>query len=353
MKIAMLTPYYNKVTRGNERFAQRMEEHFDIDVFFVPEKRKFKLTYKFQELLSKGMIDSAFTKFIGIEPKPVEFYFHNYWLEHIDEFRDYDIIWSQSCFWSVLLGKKISKRLGKPFVVTWQGNFSATLVLTALLNPDLLVVLTPEFKDRLPKFLQKNVKCIPSGIELDKFRKGKRYKTKIHSPIFLSTSSLTKSKNVDMIIEALSLCSGGSLIITSDGPDRDRILDLAQKKIPGRYKYLGVVDIDTLISLYNVADVYVQASQSEGLSAALLEAMATNTPVVAPEDNNRKWTIGNGGETVKYRTPYNFIKTMMHANMLDWDNRPREQAEKFDWKDTIKKYKDEFKCLVKKTADTK
>jgi phosphatidylinositol alpha-1,6-mannosyltransferase len=70
-------------------------------------------------------------------------------------------------------------------------------------------------------------------------------------------------------------------IITGDGHHRTDLEELALRTVePDRVRFLGTVDLETLINLYRAADLFVMASNGEGFGIAFLEAMCCGTPAV-------------------------------------------------------------------------
>jgi glycosyltransferase involved in cell wall biosynthesis len=90
-------------------------------------------------------------------------------------------------------------------------------------------------------------------------------------------------KRFDILLESFALLRSSRpnlrLIIAGDGTLRNTLESTAARVAPGACIFLGhQVDV---ASLHNALDCFVQSSDSEGISNALLEAMAVETPVVA------------------------------------------------------------------------
>lgn len=102
--------------------------------------------------------------------------------------------------------------------------------------------------------------------------------------VFVAVGRLVAEKRVDLVLRALGgLCRSGldcGLVVLGDGPERARLTALAGALgLSGRVRFLGLrPDVAAILAQ---ADVYVSASRVEGLSLALLEAMAAGLPVVA------------------------------------------------------------------------
>jgi glycosyltransferase involved in cell wall biosynthesis len=88
----------------------------------------------------------------------------------------------------------------------------------------------------------------------------------------------------DLVTAAESVLASNDvrLKIVGKGPLRDKLTEMVRERgIQDRVEFLGHVDRDRLVSLYQRATVHVVPSHYEGLPTVLLEAMACGRPVVA------------------------------------------------------------------------
>jgi glycosyltransferase involved in cell wall biosynthesis len=126
---------------------------------------------------------------------------------------------------------------------------------------------------------------IPNGV--DTSPDGVKRTYDLHSPVQLVfVGRLHEQKGVDTLLRSLSELGRRphdlpiSLQVVGDGPERAKLAELAAR--------LGVSDDVTFLgsrkdagSLLRRGDIFVLPSRAEGLSNALLEAMAVGLPVVA------------------------------------------------------------------------
>jgi len=246
MKIAMITPNYGYLERGAEAFTRNISDILikrghDVDIYgmgygdnviHVNGIRVDRgIGSKWKGLITKFRIEAAFKKFIGIEPDMSHYSFYR----NMELKGDYDVLWNNGEMFGTLLCHKIRKKYGIPFISTFHGNESMMMITEAMLKPDLYAVLTPRYKKFLDGKVGGNIKVIPNGVDLHNFNPDKKPLSKygideLDHPIFLSTSALTTKKRVHLIVEAISKING-SLVITHDGVERDKILKLAGKKL--------------------------------------------------------------------------------------------------------------------------
>ncbi len=117
----------------------------------------------------------------------------------------------------------------------------------------------------------------------------------------VSTRQLFEIYNIDLLIEAAPIVldeKDALFVICSDGPERERLEELALKKgVRGNFSFKGRIPTADISSELRSADVYVSASRSDSTSVSLLEAMACGVPpVVTNLEANREWiTDGENG----------------------------------------------------------
>ncbi|WP_018568409.1 glycosyltransferase [Streptomyces sp. PsTaAH-124] len=102
-----------------------------------------------------------------------------------------------------------------------------------------------------------------------------------HAPLVVCVGRLCRQKGQDVLLRAWGPVAervpGARLVLVGDGPDHDRLRDLA----PPSVAFTGAV-ADPL-PWYRAADVVVLPSRWEGMALAPLEAMACARPVVAAD----------------------------------------------------------------------
>jgi glycosyltransferase involved in cell wall biosynthesis len=105
-------------------------------------------------------------------------------------------------------------------------------------------------------------------------------------PVALFTGRLHRAKGLEHLLRAWKVVARrwkhARLWLVGDGPDRGRLVDLTdQLELRGKVILPGVFsDPEALLA---AADVFVLPSQQEGMSIAVLEAMAAGLPVVVSD----------------------------------------------------------------------
>jgi len=118
--------------------------------------------------------------------------------------------------------------------------------------------------------LPSRLQVIPNGIRVD------RFDALHHSPrrCIGTVARLVREKNYPLLLRAVAGMADIDLIFVGDGPLRDEL----ERQAGPRVQFLGQrTDVAKLLAGF---DVFVLSSNTEGMSIALLEAMAAGCPIV-------------------------------------------------------------------------
>ena len=176
----------------------------------------------------------------------------------------------------------------------------------------------------------------------------------------LSVSRLIKHKGIHYLISAFrdledrGLANGKKLVIVGDGFYTDNYVDYLKKLAQGRENiiFTGSQSGETLAELFENAYLFVQPSQSEGLSITLLEAMGYGKGILVsdiPENmepisqTSFNFENGNAEDLAKkleslLNHPEDVIKEGMRAQVVAED--------KFNWKNITQKVEALYLKLV-------
>jgi glycosyltransferase involved in cell wall biosynthesis len=137
------------------------------------------------------------------------------------------------------------------------------------------------------------VMVLPKGIDLVKFNNQNRADaTKINAIV---TRSLTSDYRHDIILNAFDLLNQKGidfqLTIVGDGAALPKLKDLSKKlNIENKVHFTGRIPNIQLPELLQKANIYISMPITEGVSASLFEAMASNCyPIVTDIPGNRSW----------------------------------------------------------------
>ncbi len=192
-----------------------------------------------------------------------------------------------------------------PFEPNATRRAASTLTRSFANLADAVIVPTPAMRERLLELeVTAPIEIIPSGIDLQLFGAGTR-SAEIRASagvregerMLLFVSRLAREKNVELLIEALALCSQPlRLVIAGDGPERQALEQLAARLgVADRVNFLGAVERDRLPDLYASADAFVFASVTETQGLVLAEALAAGVLVLAAEAPQNREVLGGAG----------------------------------------------------------
>ena len=172
---------------------------------------------------------------------------------------------------------------------------------------DVLITINKEDYQRAKKkFHAKEIKYVPGvGIDVEKIqsiqvdRQAKRKELGIAEDDFflLSVGELNKNKNHEVVIQALAELKNSKIkyAICGQGPLKEYLEELAENL--GVRKQFFLLGFRTdVIEICKSADVFVFPSKREGLSVALMEAMACGLPCVVSEIRGNVDLINRRGE---------------------------------------------------------
>jgi len=127
------------------------------------------------------------------------------------------------------------------------------------------------------------LKVIPNGIRVDRFAAPR------HAPgrHIGTVGRLVPEKNYPLLLRATAAIRDAELVFVGDGPLREEL----QRQAGARVSFLGQrADVSELLAGF---DVFVLPSNTEGMSIALLEAMAAGCPIVVT-------AVGGNVELIKH-----------------------------------------------------
>ena len=95
----------------------------------------------------------------------------------------------------------------------------------------------------------------------------------------------------DLVAKGHDICYA----IVGDGDDRPRLKALARDAgVSEHVRFLGALDLPSLIDSYRVADLFVMPSTGEGFGVSFLEAMASGTPALGLDVAGARDALADG-----------------------------------------------------------
>jgi len=341
LKVAILSFYSGHVSRGVETFVHELQQNlknsqFKLKIYQssnIPSSPKPKkpniLTYLFLDKHSLSIKSFAKKTLNQLKQNPP------------------DILMPLNNGWMSYFAKKFCQKYPTKLVLPGFAGISWEDKLNLKLNPDAFVAVAKSRADWAKTINSKvNIKTINIGVCTDRFKPaGKKYPHGLKTPVILCIAGPQKYKRVNLSIKAVSRLKNASLLLVGQQPKE--ILTLGKKLLGSRFKHIKV-DYQDLDPIYRSADVFTLPSESiEAYGITILEALASNLPVVVNNDPVRQELVGKVGLTINPKNLEEYAEALKTALVKDFGNRPRNQALKFSWEKIAQQYKNLWLSLTK------
>jgi len=166
-------------------------------------------------------------------------------------------------------------------------------------------------------WVRSKVTVIGNGINLDEYVDAKPYLST--QTYVLSLGRLVHKKGIDILLRAWSkIKTDVSLIIAGDGEERQNLENLSKSlNLTNKVTFLGKVDHPTALSLFAGAEFFVLPSRIEPFGIVLLEAMASNCPIIASATGGIVDLVKDGQTGILFRSEDEADLTSKLQFMLD------------------------------------
>ena len=221
-------------------------------------------------------------------------------------------------------------------------------------SADMIIANSIGLKNLSCKFMPElDIKVIPNGIDTNKFYPAK---TTLIKPIkLLTVCRLIKRKRIELLIEAiLSVKSSGldvELNIVGDGNLMSELKSLTQKLgIANQVNFFGRIESEQMPDIYRSNNIFVMASQHEGMSNAMLEALACGLPIITTRCEGVEELIDKNGiivEQADSKSISEAIKKLAADNqqLNQMSLAAVEKAKEYSWDSAAQKYLQLYKEL--------
>lgn len=336
MKIAFLNITQGLVNRGSETFvkevAERLSRNGEVKIISGTKAPPGRWPFLWRFFIDpNGISVLLFT----LKNLPL------IWREK------FDVVVPLNGGWQPFLVRLATWIYGGKMVISGQSGIGWDDFVNLWSFPDSFVAISSYAKEWSKKrnpFL--TIKYIPNGVDVEKFGpKGEKLKVGLKKPVILFVGALEPGKRIIHTIKAVHKIEDASLLIVGDGVLKKKVEKLSQKLLPGRFE-IKKFSHNEMPKVYRAADLFTLVSKPyHSFEIALVEAMATNLPVVANHDPIRKEIVGDSGILVNPKNTEEYAAALKRGLSLNWGIKPREQAEKFSWDTIAQKYKKLFKDL--------
>lgn len=215
-------------------------------------------------------------------------------------------------------------------------------------SADAIVANSHGLKNRALKFLPSVlIEVIPNGVDLNLFTpaENKPRDTKLK---LLTVGRLSVTKRLELLIDAVRILRDTNynvhLTVVGGGPLQNRLKTLvAVEKLEACVEFTGRIEQENLPSIYRQNDIFVSATLQEGMSNAMLEAMACGLPIVTTACEGIEELIADNGIVVgqpNAQAIADAVKLIADDESLynKMCAQARSRAEQFNWKIVADQY---------------
>ncbi len=367
MKIAILISVIGKVKRGGESttigLASYLSKHSDVHIYSGGE-------FSFDNVTNLGFPQMPVYTFLYKKTFP-SLLCRIIRRFHLDPLSIRNIMFCRRAFPLLIKSKpdvvilrsigpngiKMARYLRKKFgfpLVTVEGGWKTGEREVSRFNPNLHVSVNMDVAEYLKKQLPNvNICNIPNGLNVKNFDpQGEKASIPLERPIVLSCGYMGDWKRYDLIIHAMAKLEQGSLLLLGRGGLAEELKKLGKELLGERFM-LSFINYDEMPKYYRAVDVLTLPSVNEAFGMVYLEAMACNTPVVATRDANRERIVGEGGELVDPTDIDAYAEAIEKCLNKNYGDKPRKQAEKFDWDVVGPQYLNVIKTVIHDNVNQK
>lgn len=201
---------------------------------------------------------------------------------------------------------------------------------------DEIIVLNKIIKNYVSIKYNKTVNVIPNGVRISNNRIKDTFLNLEKNSYILSVSRLIELKGVQYLIEAFKKTkTDKKLVIVGDGDYKRKLEDLAMDD--KRIVFLGNQTGINLEKLYQNAFLFVQSSETEGLSMSLIEAMSYALPCLVSNISANIDTTKNLAYSFENKNTIDLkekLEDILKTDLIDLEKKAKEL------KDIAKEYYD-------------
>ena len=268
---------------------------------------------------------------------------------------DLDIVHNQTEFSLGVMGKMVAKELGIPCIHTYHTMYQDYLHYIAngrVLKPkdvarlahlylkNMAGVIAPSERvlDTLESYhVESPIRVIPTGVNLRVYRlrdtpeqklsMSQKYGYDRDTPVLLSLSRLAFEKNIQELIasmpDVLAKEPTAQLLIVGDGPARQSLeRQVREMYLRDHVTFAGQISNDEVPHYYQIADVFVSASDSESQGLTYDESLASDVPIVVRRSEYTDQLIDDPGIGMSFQKRADLVKGILHYIQ----NPPVEEA---------------------------
>ena len=223
-------------------------------------------------------------------------------------------------------------------------------------NASALVACSDGLKERAMRFLPSvPIDVIGNGVDLDRFfPTGTAEKSEVLR--LLTVGRLSVTKRIEMLIDTVEIlyrtaCKLHLTIVGGGQMERQLRKIVTERELGDVIEITGRMDSEKMPEVYRQNDIFISASMQEGMSNAMLEAMATGLPIVTTRCEGLAELIDGNGLIVEQDSAEEIAKAVKRLTedsglYKQMSTAARKQAEKFDWANVASSYMEKYRKII-------
>lgn len=197
------------------------------------------------------------------------------------------------------------------------------------------------------------ISVINNGIDISEFKPYLKKADKNKEFSIICVSRLIERKGIRFLIQAIGKLKDKNikLILVGEGNQEKELKRLVVNLgISDRVELKGYMNHDGIAELYKNSDVFVLPSLNEGMSNALLEAMASGLPVIVTDTGGTAELVDGNGVIIEKGSVDSIVKALENFigdrdSMIVMGERSRERALGLSWTNVANKYSEMYEDL--------
>jgi glycosyltransferase involved in cell wall biosynthesis len=227
-------------------------------------------------------------------------------------------------------------------------------------NAALLVACSEGLKQRALQFLSDvSIDVISNGIDLDRFNPEEDSKSSEVLRL-LTVGRLSITKRIDILIDTIRILHNDGynvcFTIIGGGKLEKKLKQIvSEANLSDIVEITGRIDAEKMPQVYRQNDIFISASMQEGMSNAMLEAMASGLPIITTRCEGVEELIKDNGfiaENAQAEKIAEAVKKLAVDRELckKMSAAARKQAEKFGWDKVAQEYIELYKIILEHTS---
>ncbi|MCP4614626.1 MAG: glycosyltransferase family 4 protein [Planctomycetes bacterium] len=212
----------------------------------------------------------------------------------------------------------------------------------------ILVANSEGLKNRALKFMPSaKIDVIPNGVDTECFSPAQTDQQSQNIRL-ITVGRLSVTKRVEILIDAIDVLNKQgckvSLKIVGGGQLLQKLKQIVtEKNLDNIIELTGRIDSEEMPQIYRQNDILISASKLEGMSNAMLEAMASGLPIIATRCEGTEELIAENGLVIENATAEEIakaIKRLIDDRQLrnQMSIAARQKAEKLNWSSIAYQY---------------